>query len=553
MIITTCGAYALRAGLTNMSEALTTARFVRSADVPGVVDIVTAGNSVVITYNDVATEAPVRMLLAECVTTLPSFGTSQLDPEELPVPVRYDGPDLDRFARALRLSPGDAVAWHHGSQWMATEIGDRVGHWRLDRTDAAPYAPYVHAADRHVPRGAVLFGAGRTGIHQFGGPTRWLHIGTVTHNLPAHLADPVHRLGVGASVQFVPWPTLTGAPSRTGTSPTVETTDDLPVLEVPPAPNPPAPVPVIPISAATANHETTGFAAACGGRIDHNAAADASAGGAGPLSTGPDVTAEDVTKLSNDPMPFTIAGTPNNLGNPTAAGPMGDAASGVEPGPAATWREAAGSTSPPIAVPNRPAPSSDHDLADRAASPDTVFDQETACSSAPTGAAPLGSRSFGGVASSEATSPDAAPSTESTDHTATGAVSSDTVFDQETTSDHATSDASGSRPPTPLALGGIAQHPDTHLPTDSASSDTPFNTALPASAARPSDTPSTDTATDRDDTPGVPPGRHVTVARLTRIARPATLARPTLVRDQPKPRSTRRPQLPPWPPTTPAA
>lgn len=546
MIITTCGAYALRAGLTNMSEALATARFVRSAGVPGVVDIVTAGNSVVITYNDVATEAPIRMLLAECVTTLPSFGTNQLGAEDLPMPVRYDGPDVDRFARALRLSPHDAIAWHHRTQWTATEIGERVGHWYLDRTDAAPYAPYVHAADRHVPRGAVLFGAGRTGIHQFGGPTRWLHIGTITHNLPAHLADPVHRLSVGTNIQFVPWPAPTATPASAEA-----TIEKYPPLHVPPATNPPKPSLIATVPATTLTPHTTrtgsaSFQAATDQRTNspdhttgHNGAPvpyPTAAANTTEQSQTSATTNNQVADTSTTPPTTTSITPPTSIGfalaspqvagsamtppsEPTPPSPQGmhtpehpDTASPSGPHTAQTrpstdWAPPSGhAPPPPIAVPGRPATTT--------GSPKSEYQDQ-----APTFAANTTTPTTPHQPPPQPPSPDACNAADSGPWIA------------------------AATPVTPPENG--RRHPCTVDQEDPTPGNTPTDT--PADDAQPQGA-----ASSPDAFHGLP-HRPVRVSRPARIARPAALGRPSLAPQQPRPRSTRRPQLPPLPPATPAA
>lgn len=101
-------------------------------------------------------------------------------PEEAPlyeIPVCYDGPDIEEFARRNTLSVFDVIELHTSPVYSVFLIGFSPGFPYLGPLDARLHAPRLDTPRARVPAGSVAIGGEHTGIYSIASPGGWWLIG----------------------------------------------------------------------------------------------------------------------------------------------------------------------------------------------------------------------------------------------------------------------------------------------------------------------------------------------------------------------------------------
>jgi inhibitor of KinA len=100
--------------------------------------------------------------------------------EEAPlheIPVCYDGPDIEEFARRNRLSVPDVIELHGLPVYSVFLIGFSPGFPYLGPLDSRLHAPRLDTPRARVAAGSVAIGGEHTGIYSIASPGGWWLIG----------------------------------------------------------------------------------------------------------------------------------------------------------------------------------------------------------------------------------------------------------------------------------------------------------------------------------------------------------------------------------------
>jgi inhibitor of KinA len=100
--------------------------------------------------------------------------------EEAPIfriPVCYDGPDLEEFARHNTLSVSNVIELHAAPVYSVFLIGFSPGFPYLGPLDARLHAPRLENPRPRVPAGSVAIGGEHTGIYSISSPGGWWLLG----------------------------------------------------------------------------------------------------------------------------------------------------------------------------------------------------------------------------------------------------------------------------------------------------------------------------------------------------------------------------------------
>ncbi|MEO7431984.1 MAG: 5-oxoprolinase subunit PxpB [Dokdonella sp.] len=182
----------------------------RSARLPGVVDLVPAYASVALIYAPAAWADGDGMPwqnLADAVGSVFSAPPRHADVDGalVHIPVCYDGenaPDLDRVARIAGLDRAEVIALHTAPDYIVAMLGFAPGFPYLLGLDAALHAPRRMDPRLRVPRGSVAIGGEQTGIYPRELPGGWQLVGRT----PLVLFDPWRAtpclLAAGDRVRF---------------------------------------------------------------------------------------------------------------------------------------------------------------------------------------------------------------------------------------------------------------------------------------------------------------------------------------------------------------
>ncbi|GGL06242.1 5-oxoprolinase subunit B family protein [Mangrovihabitans endophyticus] len=202
----TCGREAVLAEVDDLDAALALYAALRDAALPGVLDLVPAARTVLITIDPAITSpAAVR----EAAGKLTVERRRPPDAGRVEIPVRYDGPDLAEVAELLGVSAQEVVRRHTGSPWTVAFAGFAPGFGYLTGGDPLLDVPRRRSPRTRIPVGSVGLAGRFSGVYPNESPGGWQLIGRTT----ARMWDPDRPepalLMPGMSVMFRAVPTAT--------------------------------------------------------------------------------------------------------------------------------------------------------------------------------------------------------------------------------------------------------------------------------------------------------------------------------------------------------
>lgn len=177
--------------------------------VTGVVDILPAAETVLVTLDSVRSAPRVRHELERVVAAVSaaqpdvSRGTFTPATEPVPIPVRYDGPDLDTVAATLDLRPDQVIAAHTAATWQCAFVGFAPGFGYLTAADWRYRVPRRDTARTRIPAGSVGLAGSWSAVYPRETPGGWQLIGTTALTMWDTDRDPPALVHAGARVRFV--------------------------------------------------------------------------------------------------------------------------------------------------------------------------------------------------------------------------------------------------------------------------------------------------------------------------------------------------------------
>ena len=126
------------------------------------------------------------------------------------IPVRYDGPDLEEFARRNTLSVSNVIELHTAPVYNVFLIGFSPGFPYLGPLDVRLHAPRLESPRPRVAAGSVAIGGEHTGIYSIASPGGWWLLGRTnveifsTRKARDSGSAEAFLLRQGDSVKFLP-------------------------------------------------------------------------------------------------------------------------------------------------------------------------------------------------------------------------------------------------------------------------------------------------------------------------------------------------------------
>jgi KipI family sensor histidine kinase inhibitor len=174
------GREALLVEVDDLDAALALYAALRTAALPGVVDLVPAARTVLIRLDPAVTSpAAVRQATAG----LRIDGPRRADTGTVEIPVRYDGPDLAEVAERTGLSEDEVVALHTGSRWTVAFAGFAPGFGYLTGGDPRLDVPRRDSPRTRIPAGSVGLAGRFSGVYPSDSPGGWQLIGSTTQRM----------------------------------------------------------------------------------------------------------------------------------------------------------------------------------------------------------------------------------------------------------------------------------------------------------------------------------------------------------------------------------
>jgi KipI family sensor histidine kinase inhibitor len=192
-----CGREAVLAEVADLDAALALYAALRSAALPGVVDLVPAARTVLIRL-DPSSTTPAAVVSA--ASSLRVDAHPRPDLGSVTIPVRYDGPDLDDVAVLLGIPPAEVVAWHTSVTWTVGFTGFAPGFGYL--TGGSLEVPRRTTPRTRIPAGSVGLAGEFSGIYPNDSPGGWQLIGHTDTRIWDLDLDPPALLRPGVRVHF---------------------------------------------------------------------------------------------------------------------------------------------------------------------------------------------------------------------------------------------------------------------------------------------------------------------------------------------------------------
>jgi KipI family sensor histidine kinase inhibitor len=175
-------------------------RSLEAAALPGVVELVPAARTVLISFDPRRTGAEA---LEEAIRGLERTDSSTGEAREVTIDVRYDGEDLAEVAELLSVSPAEVIARHQAATWQVAFAGFAPGFGYLAGDDELFDVPRRSSPRTRVPVGAVALAGEFTGVYPRSSPGGWQLIGRTEARLWDLDRQPPALFVPGTIVRFV--------------------------------------------------------------------------------------------------------------------------------------------------------------------------------------------------------------------------------------------------------------------------------------------------------------------------------------------------------------
>lgn len=159
------------------AEVLAWTQTLADADLPGVLDIVPAARTVLLTLADPGHQTPTRLRLSGIQITADAVQEEPSGRADLVIDVVYDGQDIADVAQLAGLQPTDVIAAHTGTPWRVGFGGFAPGFAYLVGGDRRLKVPRRVEPRTRVPAGAVGLAGEFSGIYPRESPGGWQLIG----------------------------------------------------------------------------------------------------------------------------------------------------------------------------------------------------------------------------------------------------------------------------------------------------------------------------------------------------------------------------------------
>ena len=178
---------------------------------PGLVELVPAFTTLLLEF-DPALTPDLNAIVSDLMDRLAKAARHPLPPATLhEIPVHYDGPDLERVAKANQINPDEVGRLHCEPIYKVYFLGFAPGFAYLGNLHPRLHTPRLATPRARIPPGSVAIGGEHTGIYPIESPGGWNIIGHTT----ASLFDLARReeqtdeaatflLRAGDRVKFVP-------------------------------------------------------------------------------------------------------------------------------------------------------------------------------------------------------------------------------------------------------------------------------------------------------------------------------------------------------------
>ncbi|WP_425860214.1 5-oxoprolinase/urea amidolyase family protein [Arthrobacter sp. TWP1-1] len=198
--IRTVGETGILVELDSLAHVMGLQTLLRQQNLPGVIGIVAAAETILISCNSPSAVRGVREFLAATDTQIqtPIPGTVHR------LKTTYDGADLTDAARLSGLSSEALVAWHSGQQWLAAFGGFAPGFMYLAAAEHSLLVARLSTPRTVVPAGSVAVGGEFSAVYPGPTPGGWQLLGRCADILWDAGREQPALIEPGDAVEFMP-------------------------------------------------------------------------------------------------------------------------------------------------------------------------------------------------------------------------------------------------------------------------------------------------------------------------------------------------------------
>lgn len=195
-----CSDVGLLVEVADLDEVLALYAELADAQPEGVVDMVPAARTLLLTIDPAVTTPKAVAEVVRGATLRPGTRPHAGDVE---VPVTYDGPDLAEVSSLTGMSESEVIAAHTAQEWTVAFCGFAPGFGYMVSDDERLAVPRRSDPRTKVPPGSVALAGGFTSVYPRESPGGWQLIGR-TEVTPWDLTrDPPALFSPGVRVRFV--------------------------------------------------------------------------------------------------------------------------------------------------------------------------------------------------------------------------------------------------------------------------------------------------------------------------------------------------------------
>lgn len=194
------GSTALLIELEHLDEVLALYTALIDLDLEGVVDIVPAGRTILLSIDLDVTELSTVEQEVRSAEPRPAARKSG---ELVEIPVTYDGEDLEGVAKILGCDAAEVIRRHTADEWMVAFCGFAPGFAYIAAASGAWQIPRRESPRTSVPAGSVGLAAEFSGIYPQASPGGWQLIGHTEVAVFDIDREPPALLSPGTPVRFV--------------------------------------------------------------------------------------------------------------------------------------------------------------------------------------------------------------------------------------------------------------------------------------------------------------------------------------------------------------
>ncbi len=165
------------------------------------IEAVAGIDSVVVQFDAALTDLDVAA--AELVSAVAACDeTPQTDAELVTIPVRYDGPDLDRVCEQTGLDRDAFIAAHTAGEYRVDMLGYTPGFAYIGELEPILDVPRLEQPRQYVDAGSIGIAGGMTGVYALGGPGGWPIVGHTDMSLFDAESESPFALAAGMRIRF---------------------------------------------------------------------------------------------------------------------------------------------------------------------------------------------------------------------------------------------------------------------------------------------------------------------------------------------------------------